>query len=206
MSSVEAPFTRAGLGQLSDVFDWRSFTMAVGPTIQWPILNYGILTNAVRAKDAQFQQALLSYRNTVLTAAQQVEDALVSFLQYQDQVKSYTEGVEALRRAAYLATVEYREGAATYTRVLDTQKNLQQDLDNLAQARGQVPASLIALYTALGGGWQIREGKDFVPREIIETMRKRTNWGDLLPPGDLPENLEAPGPIGPLDLPRKPDW
>jgi hypothetical protein len=50
---------------------------------------------------------------------------------------------------------------------------------------GDVGLSLISLYKALGGGWEMRAGQDFVPGDIKEEMGKRTNWGDLLSPAEL---------------------
>jgi hypothetical protein len=93
-----------------------------------------------------------------------------------------------------------------YQRVLDTQESLVQEQDLLATARGDVGLNLVATYKALGGGWQIRKDKAFVPAETKETMRKRTNWGDLLSPKDLPESLDPPPPAGEEPLFQKPDW
>jgi len=76
--------------------------------------------------------------------------------------------------------IQYREGATDYQRVLDSQGFLVQQQDRLTVTLGDVPTSLIAVYKALGGGWQIREGKDFIPEEIKTEMNSRTDWGNLL--------------------------
>ena len=65
--------------------------------------------------------------------------------------------------------------------------------NNLATATGNISIGLVSLYRALGGGWQIREGKPFVDAATAQEMRARTNWGDLLPPTDQPQT-RAPGP------------
>lgn len=198
--------TRTGGSSFSDLFTWKSFTMASGPSIQWPVLNYGRIQNNVRLQDARFQELLVTYQNTVLTAAQEVEDSLVSFLKTQDQVKLLFESVNAAKRAVDLSMIQYREGAIDYSRLLTAQQSLVQQQDSLTQARGSVTSNLITLYKALGGGWQPRLEKDFVSEEIVKTMRARTNWGNLLPYKNPPPGLEPPAPAGKQILPPRPDW
>ena len=99
-----------------------------------------------------------------------------------EQVVHLTDSVEASRRAVELAQTQYRDGVISYTLVLDAQQFLLLNEDQLTAARGKVARSLIATYKALGGGWQIREGKALIPEEVKEAMRNRTNWGTLLEP------------------------
>jgi NodT family efflux transporter outer membrane factor (OMF) lipoprotein len=181
---------------LSDAFDWKSRVVSFGPAVVWNVLNYGQITNQVRAQDAAFQQAVLSYQNTVLQAQQEVEDALVTFLGSQDTVALLAEAVAAARRSVDLATIEYREGATDYTTVLTAQQNLLEQQDQLAVTQGNVTQGLISLYRALGGGWQSREGADFVRADIRETMAKRTNCGGLLENAS-PSSAERPEPLIP---------
>ena len=68
-----------------DLFDSDSLTYIAGPTFQWNILNYGRLKNNVRVQDARYQQTIVNYQNTVLTAYQEVEDAMVAFIQSQQE-------------------------------------------------------------------------------------------------------------------------
>jgi hypothetical protein len=84
------------------------------------------------------------------------------------------------QRAVDLALVQYRDGIADFTRVLTAQKALAIQETLLTGARGRVARYLIDIYRALGGGWQIREGEDFIPADAKDAMRERTNWGDLL--------------------------
>jgi hypothetical protein len=103
--------------------------------------------------------------------------------------------------------IQYREGLTGYQRVIDAQRNLAQQEDFLASATGSVGINLIALYKALGGGWELRLGKDFIPEKTKEEMRQRTNWGDLLPPEDLPKDREEKPPTGQaIPVLNKPDW
>ncbi len=165
-----------------------SFGGSGGPSFRWNLFNYGRLRNNVRAQDAKFQQLVAAYQNTVLRAYQEVEDATAAYLREQERVKILEDSVKASTRSVKLALVQYRDGVADYTRVLVTQRALVNVEDALADSRGNVSLNLIALYKALGGGWQIRVGKDFVPEEIKKEMRERTNWGGLL----SPEEVESP--------------
>jgi len=79
-----------------------------------------------------------------------------------------------------LSLVQYREGAADYTRVLTTQQAKLREDDSFATSRGAVTLNVITLYRAMGGGWQLREGEELVPAATAERMRKRTYWGGML--------------------------
>lgn len=173
-----------------NIFDHDSIFYSIGPDVRWPILNYGRIKNNVRAQDARFQELLVNYRNTVLIAAQEVEDALTGFLRAQDSTAFQQNAVDAARRAVDIALVQYREGAVDYQRVLDTQRVLLQEENTLAEQRSSVATYAIALYKALGGGWEIRLGQPLIPIETQLEMEKRTDWGNLLRPS--PQDRVAP--------------
>ena len=163
-----------------DLFDSESITYFAGPSIQWPILNYGRIKSKVRVQDARFQQFIVNYQNTVLNAYREVEDAMVGFLNSKEQVVFLSDSVNASKRSVELSLIQYREGVADYQRVLDTQRFLTQEQDLLTSVNGEVALNLIAMYKALGGGWQMSEGKRFVNEETKEKMQERTNWGKTL--------------------------
>jgi outer membrane protein TolC len=175
--------SNVGQAHLSDVFNWGNRVISFGPAVQWNILNYGQITNKVRAQDAVFQQAILSYQNTVLRAQKEVEDALIAYLNAQLVTASLTTAVAAAQRSAELALIQYREGQTDYTTVLTAQQTLLSQEDQLATAQGSIPQGLIALYRAFGGGWTLRLGHELISPEIREAMARRTNWGGLLQPG-----------------------
>ena len=103
--------------------------------------------------------------------------------------------------------IQYSEGLTTYQRVIDAQRNLVRQEDAFVSARGSVGINLIALYKALGGGWELRLGKDFIPDQTKEEMRRRTDWGHLLTPEDLREVGEQQPPTGQaIRVFNKPDW
>lgn len=195
-----------GRFNLGDMFSLKSGNGSIGPSVQWNFLNYGRITNNVRVQDARFQGLLITYQNTVLQAQKEVEDGLVAFLKAQERLVSLAEAAEAAKRSFDLSLIQYREGATDYTTVLTAQQALLSQQDNLVVGQGDVPQGLIALYRALGGGWEVREHMDFIPVDIKRDMRNRTNWGNLLAPA-------ATGPFAPAFAPEKrdgplraPDW
>ena len=187
---------------LSDMFKNNSFGYSVGPSVSWNLFNYGRITNSIRVEDARFQQLAVDYENTVLQAVQEVEDAMIAYLRTQDQVAFLADAVAAYKSSVDLSTLQYKEGLVDFQRVLDAQQNLVQQQDNLVTTTGDVSLNLISLYKALGGGWEMRAGKNFVADSIKAEMKARTNWGDLLAPAEL----EFP-PSEEVDrLFNRPDW
>ncbi len=192
---------------LGNVFTRGSLQYGVGPAVQWNILNYGQITNNVRVQDAKLQALLIDYQNSVLKAQQEVEDGIATFIHSRVQAEMLRKSVAAAEGALEIAMLQYRQGIADFTTVLTAEQNLYQAQNNLALATGSIALGLIATYRALGGGWQIREGRDFVPAETQHEMADRTNWGTLLTPQLL--RPEAPGLPSPQDrgpVVRPPEW
>src|SRR5215510_5731224 len=194
--------TNLGSFNLSDMFRWGSRSVQVGPTVQWNIFNYGQITNNVRVQDAKLQALLLTYQNAVLSAQQDVEDNLTAFLRNQDRAQLLAQSVTSAQTAVTLAIRQYREGVTDFTTVLTAQQSLLNQQDSLASTLGTISASLVGVYRALGGGWEIREGQELVPPAIKAEMEKRTNWGHLL----APVNYNLPASRQPESAPRLPDW
>jgi NodT family efflux transporter outer membrane factor (OMF) lipoprotein len=166
--------------EASNLFEGSSWTGSITPGFSWPIFNYGRLKNNVRVQDAGFQAAVIGYRNAVLAAAQEVESSLVGFLKGQDREALLETAVKESQRSLDLARVQYAEGTADFQRVLDALAQLLTVQDSLVRTQGQVVVSLIATHKSLGGGWELREGRDLVPEETRKEMTDRTSWGSLL--------------------------
>jgi len=139
-----------------DLFKSSALTGAAGPTFTWNILNYGRILNNVRLQDATFQELAATYQNAVLTANQDVENGLVTFLQSQEQTKFQAESVDYAEKAVKTALAQYEAGIIDFTRITQLETTLVQQQDTLAQAQGEIATGLIQVYRALGGGWQIR--------------------------------------------------
>jgi NodT family efflux transporter outer membrane factor (OMF) lipoprotein len=167
---------------LDNLFDSRSFKGFIGPTLSWPILNYGRIMNNKRIQDAAFQEAAVNYQNTVLKAAAEVESAVNGFLKARESLSYLTESSEYAEQSLELSRVQYLEGQTDFQRVDLAALGLSLQQDRQAVTEGLVATTLIRAYKALGGGWEIRRGREFVPQETVDEMTERTNWGDILDP------------------------
>jgi NodT family efflux transporter outer membrane factor (OMF) lipoprotein len=177
--------------QLNELFEPASIGgglsaagVGIGPGISWNILNYGRINNNVHAQDAEFQRAVFNYRDTVLRANEEVENGIVAFLQEQERVKSLQKSTRAAARSAELAKLQYEKGMISYQPLLDSERALVQQQDALAESRGSVGINLVAIYKALGGGWQARlpgpQGQTAEPLPPRETA-------EPIPPGETAE-------------------
>jgi NodT family efflux transporter outer membrane factor (OMF) lipoprotein len=180
-----------GNSSANDLFDSDSLAYSVGPAFSWKILNYGRLRNNVRVQDARYQQAIVNYQNTVLTAYQEVEDAMVGFIQSRNESYIRAEGTYAAKRSVEISNIQYREGSVDFQRVLDSERALVFQEGQWTQARGDIALNLVAMYKALGGGWELREGLDFISDENRKAMEERTNWGKLLDSESQQEDARA---------------
>jgi NodT family efflux transporter outer membrane factor (OMF) lipoprotein len=196
----------SGNADFDNILDGDSAFYSFGPGFNWPIFNYGRIENNVRVQDARFQQLLVNYQDTVLRATQEAEDALTGFLKAQEAATFEQNSVNAAQRSVEIALVQYREGAVDYQRVLDTQRALLQEENKLAQTRSSIATNLIALYKALGGGWELRMGQPIITESTQVEMQKRTDWGRLLPQPPAPETLNPPPAARDIPFLHKPDW
>ncbi len=139
-----------------DLFTTGADYGSIGPSIRWNILNYGRIVNAVHVQDAKFQELAYTYQQTMLKANEEAEDGITGYLNGQLRLASLNKGVNAAQKANDLVVELYRQGKADFNRVFNIQSFLVKQQDASAQAEGDVSLSLVGLYRALGGGWQIR--------------------------------------------------
>jgi len=126
----------------------------VGPTVTWRLLEYPRLRAEIRSQTAQQEQALAQYYQAVLSALEDVENALVAYGKEQERQGSLRDSVQSSRRALELANQLYTQGLGEFLNVLDAERTLYQAEDQLAQSEQNVSINLVALYKALGGGWE----------------------------------------------------
>jgi NodT family efflux transporter outer membrane factor (OMF) lipoprotein len=139
------------------LFNPKAFSGNLQPGFTWDILNYGRLFYNVRLQDARFQELVTAYQQQVLTAHQEVENGLVTFLKAQERARFQKEAADAGAAAVKAIKTLWEGGLLNdYTRVAQLEQNLVSLQDTLAQAQGEIALGLIQVYTALGGGWQIR--------------------------------------------------
>jgi NodT family efflux transporter outer membrane factor (OMF) lipoprotein len=136
-----------------ELFESKSYTGLFFPTLSWKILNYGRITNNIRVQDARLDQAVYQYQQGVLNAGREAEDAVVGFLQAQQQAKYLEESVRDAQRSVELVQLQFESGVTDFNRVFNTQTTLVTLEDQLAVTRGNIAINLIQLYRAIGGGW-----------------------------------------------------
>lgn len=124
-----------------------------GPSLSWAIFNAGKIRNHVRAEEAATRAALADYERTVLAAYGECEGALDAYANEGERLESLREAVDAAEKTVGLVGELYRSGLVDFQGVLDSQRQLSQYQDSLAQSMGQSAAGLVAVYKAFGGGW-----------------------------------------------------
>jgi NodT family efflux transporter outer membrane factor (OMF) lipoprotein len=139
---------------LSSLANWSSRVWSFGPSVSWPIFAGGRIWWNIQVQNALEEQALIAYEKTVLTALKEVETALVAYAKELERRKSLTDAAENNARAVDLAMKRYIAGRTDFLAVLLFQGTLFQSEDSLVQSTRNLTTNLIALYKALGGGWE----------------------------------------------------
>jgi NodT family efflux transporter outer membrane factor (OMF) lipoprotein len=137
----------------SDFFTSGSRLWSVGPTVQWRIFDAGRICSNIRVQNARQEQALATYEKTVLTGFEDVENALVAYGKDQDRDASLEQAVKSGQNSLDTSRHLYANGLTSFINVLDAERSLYQIQDDLVQSNQAVTEDLIAIYKALGGGW-----------------------------------------------------
>jgi len=145
---------------MQTLFSGGSRSWSVGPQVSWPIFQGGSIAANVRLQKALRDQAYLTYQKTVLTALQDVENALVAFAYEWDHRKVLGEADTQNRRALDLSMKLYTQGTADFLSVLVAERSLYASQSALAQSKQAISIDLVALYKALGGGWEDKPGTE----------------------------------------------
>ena len=138
---------------LAKLLEWGSRSYTASASLDWPIFNGGRTRANIAVANAQQEQAVLSYRKTILRALQDVEDALSNVDSDRRQIASLAAAGASASRAEEIARTRYRGGLVTYSEVLQAQANRISLENQLIQARGLLGRDTVALFKALGGGW-----------------------------------------------------
>jgi outer membrane protein, multidrug efflux system len=126
---------------------------SVGPTLSWPIFDAGRIRANIQVQNVREEQRLTQYEQVVLTALEDVENALVAYSREQTRRSRLAEAVEANQRAVELANELYTRGLGDFLNVLESQGSLFASQSDFAQSEVTMSSNLVALYKALGGGW-----------------------------------------------------
>ena len=138
----------------STLFDWASRAFMVGPSVDLPIFEGGRLKGTLKLRKSQQREAAINYRKVVLQAWHDVDNALTNYAEAQHAQADTLSTTQADTRALKAAEQQYTQGITTFIDVISAQAALLQSQDALARANAQVEIDLVALYKALGGGWE----------------------------------------------------
>ncbi len=139
---------------LGNWFDPASRFWSIGPVVQWKALDFGRVRAQVSAQTAVQEAALATYQKGVLVALQEAENAVVAYAQERNRQRELAAAVAENRHSLELADSLYEHGRVNFLDVLDAQRSLYESDDELAVSDQSVSLDLIALYKALGGGWE----------------------------------------------------
>lgn len=139
--------------QFTTMFDASSRAYSAGPSMRWRILDFGRIRANIQVQEARTQQALDAYQGAIIAALADVENALIAHSREQVRRRSLSAAVDAAKRSVELADSLYTKGLTDFQVVLDAQRALFLLQDELAASDGVVSVNLVALYKALGGGW-----------------------------------------------------
>jgi outer membrane protein TolC len=135
-------------------FDYASRYWSAGPTLQWNLFQSGSIRANIRVQNARQEQAWDAYQKTVLTALEDVENALTAYAKEQIRRAALARSAQADQQALDLSNELYTNGLTDFLQVLDSERSLCAAQDALVQSDQAIGLNLVQLYKALGGGWQ----------------------------------------------------
>jgi outer membrane protein, multidrug efflux system len=141
--------------QLHDITLSAGNFFSVGPGISLPLFTGGRIRSNIAVQTSRQREALISYQSSILTALEEVQNALVNYSQEQERCDRLNQAALQSQLAVDLANEQYRAGLVDFLSVLDAQRELYADEDQAVQSQTSVTTDLIALYRALGGGWNL---------------------------------------------------
>ena len=150
-------FIKGSVGYASkdfkDLTKHKSFTYEIAPALSWTIFSGGKLVNATKSARAQLDEAIDQFNQTVLTAVQETDNAMTAYRSSIKQIVALREVRNQGQETLTLSLDLYKQGLTPFQNVLDAQRSLLSYENQLVQALGNSLLQLIALYQALGGGW-----------------------------------------------------
>jgi len=139
---------------IDELFNWDSRYFLVSPTVTWRIFDAGRIMANIKLQRVGRESAVLQYRSTILTALQEVEDALVQYASDEQRHIDLVEALNQSRQSLTLARQQYEHGLRPFLAVLDAERTVLNAEDMLAQSDQIIATDLVAVYKSLGGGWQ----------------------------------------------------
>jgi NodT family efflux transporter outer membrane factor (OMF) lipoprotein len=141
--------------QLGGLGNIHNKTYSFGPGLQWRLFDANRIKNTIKIEEATTRELLAKWESAVLSAAEDVENAMVSYAQQTERKDSLNNSVNASLRSLELVESQYKSGLTDFQNVLDTQRTLFTQQDKLAASQGEVLKALVRIYKGFGGGWQV---------------------------------------------------
>ncbi len=145
-------------GDFSSWLTWAQRFWSFGPAASWRVFDTGATRAAIEQQQALQEQTLIAYQQTLLSALQEVENALIASAKEQERRAALVDAVAANRKAVNLSKTLYTEGQMDFLSVLDAQRSLFAAEETLARSTSAVSTDLVALHKAIGGGWNGESG------------------------------------------------
>ncbi|WP_313084722.1 TolC family protein [Pseudomonas sp.] len=142
-------------GRGSQIGSSAARAWSVGPSISWAAFDMGSVRARLRGAEADADGALARYEQQVLLALEESENAFSDYARTQERLVALLRQSQASRKAAQQAQIRYREGSVDFLVLLDAERERLQAEDAQAQAETDLYRGVVALYKALGGGWQL---------------------------------------------------
>ena len=140
--------------QPKSLFNLSSGFYGVGPSIDIPIFEGGRLKATLALRQDQQKEAAVVYQRTVLNAWHEIDNGLIAYDAEQRRNIQLAQAVAQNQRAVALAQTRYQQGVADFLQVLDAQRSLFATQQSLADSTTTIDTDLVAIYKALGGGWE----------------------------------------------------
>lgn len=139
--------------QLNSLVSRSNRSYSFGPRVEWNIFNAGRIRSNIRFEEAVTKEVFARYENVVLSAMEEVENAMTAYVEEYDRKDSLKRSVEASKESVKLVETLYKTGLTDFQNVLDMQRSLFIQQDQLAESGGKLVQNLIQIYKSLGGGW-----------------------------------------------------
>ncbi len=159
-----AGFVQTVAGTFTGQFDEGSLGWGIVPGFRWDLFQGGKIRNNIRAEEARTEQALYAYQLAILVALEEVENAMVAYDRELVRRQRLQEAADASQRAVNLVRTQYVSGLTNFQNLLDSQRSLFNQQDELADSEGLVIQNLIILNRALGGGWSVENADERIDR------------------------------------------
>jgi hypothetical protein len=166
---------------LGDLFRSESLTATIMPRASWRIFEFGRIRASIAKQESITEEMRLEYQATVLEASEEVNNAITDYVKLQARYDEQLEAVRNYDEALKLSLALYEAGKREYMVVLDSQRFLLSNRQTLATVHAEAASSVVTLYAALGGGWQVAPEaassltaeylrSDFVPTETLGSI------------------------------------